>query len=65
MVECEGVFDIVFFNVDGMLVEGGCSMLLVKFDGVWWMLLLFVGVLLGVMCVVLLKDVLLWLDGLL
>jgi para-aminobenzoate synthetase/4-amino-4-deoxychorismate lyase len=54
--EAAGAFDMLFFNSDGELTEGGRSNVLVKRDGKWFTPPLASGLLPGVMRTVLLAD---------
>lgn len=54
--EQQGAFDMLFFNTQGELTEGGRSSVFVKLDGRWYTPPLSCGVLPGVMRAVLLAD---------
>jgi para-aminobenzoate synthetase/4-amino-4-deoxychorismate lyase len=54
--EAEGAFDMLFFNAEGELTEGGRSNVFVKLQGRWYTPPLACGVLPGVMRSVLLDD---------
>ena len=54
--EAEGAFDMLFFNTEGELTEGGRSNVFVKLQGRWYTPPLACGVLPGVMRSVLLDD---------
>lgn len=54
--EAQGAFDMLFFNTDGELTEGGRSNVFLRLDGRWYTPPLTSGVLPGVMRKVLLED---------
>jgi len=54
--EAQGAFDMLFFNAEGELTEGGRSNVLLKIDGRWVTPPLSCGLLPGVMRAVLLED---------
>ena len=54
--EAQGAFDMLFFNTDGELTEGGRSNVFVKLAGRWYTPPLACGLLPGVMRAVLLAD---------
>jgi para-aminobenzoate synthetase/4-amino-4-deoxychorismate lyase len=54
--EAQGAFDMLFFNTDGELTEGGRSNVFLRLDGRWYTPPLSSGVLPGVMRRVLLED---------
>ena len=54
--EAQGAFDMLFFNTQGELTEGGRCSVFVKLDGRWYTPPLSAGLLPGVMRAILLDD---------